>query len=58
MNLHKMVEYEAHFDFSKQLNLSEDLDFCRQIREHGGKLFADGRVKTGHKSRSFALYST
>lgn len=38
-------------------NLSEDLDFCRQARAEGGKVLCDPRVRTGHKSRPFGIYS-
>jgi GT2 family glycosyltransferase len=45
----------AHrFRFS---DLSEDLDFCRTARKAGDKILCDPRVRTGHRSRSFALYS-
>jgi len=37
--------------------LGEDLDFCRQLRALGGKILVDGRVKTGHLSRPFPLYT-
>lgn len=38
--------------------LSEDLEFCRQIREAGGKIMCDGRVQTAHLSRPFPLLSS
>lgn len=37
--------------------LSEDHEFCRQLREAGGKIFADPRVKTGHISKPVPIYS-
>lgn len=37
--------------------LSEDLYACGLVRETGGKLLCDLRVRTAHKSRSFPLYS-
>lgn len=45
------------YEFTK--DLSEDLDFCRQIREKcgDGKILLDPRVATGHRSRSFPLLS-
>jgi hypothetical protein len=46
------------FEFDRERKLSEDLNFCRAVRDAGGKIFCDGRVKTGHKSRAFALYNT
>lgn len=48
---------DLFFRFNTAEQLSEDLDFCRQIRNSGGTIFVDPRVRTGHKSRSFALYS-
>ncbi len=44
----------AKFEFTA--TLSEDLEFCRQIKLAGGKVFVDRRVRTGHKSRPYALY--
>lgn len=46
------------FAFNGALSLSEDFDFCRQVREAGGKILCDPRVRTGHKSRPFAIYSS
>jgi hypothetical protein len=37
--------------------LPEDKYACRVVRTTGGKIFCDPRVRTGHKSRPFALYS-
>lgn len=45
------------FSFNPQLGLSEDLDFCRQVQEGGGEIYCDPRVRTGHKSRPFGIYS-
>jgi hypothetical protein len=56
VNLTKLSGTEIMFKFTD--DLSEDLDFCRQIRAVGGTIYVDGRVRTGHKSRSFALYNT
>lgn len=44
----------AKFQFTD--TLSEDLEFCRQIKMAGGKVFVDRRVRTGHKSRPYAIY--
>lgn len=55
IDVRKAAEYNAHFKFSE---LSEDLDFCKQVREAGGKIFCDPRVRTGHKSRPAALYNS
>jgi len=54
INLHKIGE--ACFAFTPEL--SEDLEFCRQVKMAGGKIIVDGRVRTGHLSRSHALYTT
>ncbi len=60
IHLPRVVEANAHFRFEDIL--SEDLEFCRQIREffpgHApGPIFLDPRVRTGHMSRPFPLYS-
>jgi GT2 family glycosyltransferase len=47
VNLRKIGE--ATFKFTD--TLSEDLEFCRQIREAGGKILVDKRVETGHLSK-------
>lgn len=44
----------AKFEFTKKL--SEDLEFCRQIKMAGGKVVVDRRVRSGHKSRPYAIY--
>lgn len=31
---------------------SEDLDFCRRVRDAGGTVLCDGRVSTGHRGRA------
>lgn len=46
---------EARFAFTAEL--SEDLEFCRQVREAGGKIYCDTRVATGHMSKSMPIYS-
>jgi len=38
-------------------DLSEDLDFCRTIRNMGGRVMVDLRVTTAHLSRPFPLRS-
>ena len=53
INLHKIGE--SMFKFTDEL--SEDLDFCRQIRELGGKILVDTRVRTGHMSRSMPRFT-
>lgn len=52
IDLHKIGD--SMFKFTE--TLSEDLEFCRQIRELGGKILVDKRVRTGHMSRPFPLY--
>lgn len=37
--------------------LSEDLNFCKDVREAGGRVFVDGRVKTAHMDRPTPLFS-
>jgi hypothetical protein len=48
---------EAHYRFTDAL--SEDLEFCRQVREGElhGKIFVDTRVRTAHLTRPTAIYS-
>jgi hypothetical protein len=43
--------------FTLKPDLSEDLDFCAQIRALDGKILVDGRVRTGHLSRAFPIYN-
>jgi len=45
------------FWFDRELQLSEDLLFCHRVRENGGEIYCDPRVRTGHKSRPFGIYS-
>lgn len=52
INLTKLTE-EMSFKFTDVL--SEDLEFCRQIKAAGGKVFVDGRVRTAHLSRPFPI---
>lgn len=37
--------------------LGEDLNFCKDVREAGGRIYVDGRVKTAHMDRPTPLYS-
>ncbi len=61
INLTKLAELDIDppVSYAFTPKLSEDLDFCRQIREHFGDsaIYADPRVITGHSSRSFPLYA-
>jgi hypothetical protein len=44
---------KAQFSFSNRdgINVSEDLEFCRQVKERGGSIYADPRVKTLHVNK-------
>jgi hypothetical protein len=57
IKLKPITDIVGMYEFTK--TLSEDLDFCRQIREGlgDGKIMVDPRVITGHTSRSFPLLS-
>jgi hypothetical protein len=55
VNLHEIERTKATFRFTDEL--SEDLEFCRQVREGSGKIFVDTRVRTAHLSRSFPLFN-
>ncbi len=46
---------DANFAFVE--TASEDLNFCRQVRERGGLILIDSRVRTGHLSRQAPLYN-
>lgn len=37
--------------------LGEDLNLCKDVREAGGRVYVDGRVKTAHMDRPAPLYS-
>lgn len=37
--------------------LGEDLNFCKDVREAGGRIYVDGRVKSAHMDRPTPLYS-
>lgn len=43
------------FEFTDEL--SEDREFCRQARAKGLRIAIDGRVRTGHLSKPFPLYT-
>lgn len=49
---------EGAIEFEFKPDVSEDRYFCRRVRQNGGKIFADTRVRTGHMSRSAPIYST
>lgn len=55
INLHAALACNAKFEFTDAL--SEDREFCRQMRAAGHRVALDGRVRTGHLSREIALYS-
>lgn len=55
MNLHKVNEANATFRFTDKL--SEDLEFCRQMRAAGHRIALDTRVRTAHLSRAFPIYN-
>jgi len=54
-NVQRAVKHEALFKFAG--GLSEDMEFCRQTRANEGTIFVDTRIRTGHLSRPFPLYS-
>lgn len=51
INLHKIGD--AMFSFTDED--SEDLNFCKQIREQSGKIFIDPRVKTSHLGKAQSI---
>lgn len=55
IDLNKVAAARASFRFTDKLG--EDLEFCRQMREAGHKIYVDGRVKTAHLSQAVPLYS-
>jgi hypothetical protein len=59
VNLNKLVKIEPPAMYRFTDMLSEDLDFCAQIRAKfgDGAIMVDPRVKTGHAGRSFPLFS-
>lgn len=63
INLNALAEIDSDtkplmFDWPD--DLSEDLDFCRQIRTRTGpdKIFADPRVRTAHLSKAYPLLTS
>lgn len=55
-NVRRAVEHQAMFKFT--ISLSEDMEFCRQTRAREGRILVDTRIRTGHLSRQFPLYSS
>lgn len=59
INLQKVGD--AYFKFihgtREQAGLSEDLEFCRQIRAAGGAILCDTRVVTGHMARPEVIFT-
>lgn len=55
IDLHAVNKADAFFEFRN--NLGEDIAFCQQIKKAGYRIALDGRVRTGHLSRPFPLYS-
>jgi len=53
VNLHKIAE-STMFRFTDEL--SEDLDFCKQIHQLGGTIWCDSRVKTFHAKSDVMVY--
>lgn len=53
INVHKTKNFRFRFTD----RLSEDLNFCKDIIEHGGKILLDGRVRTAHLSRPYPILS-
>ena len=58
INLEKLANTEIEYGWTDRL--SEDLEFCRRIREHFGdsSIMVDPRVRTAHRSKPTALYSS
>lgn len=55
LNVPFAVEHRLSFKFDGKL--SEDHFYCKSVREAGGRILADTRVRTGHMSRQTPLYS-
>lgn len=55
VDLNAVNTADAFFEFTK--TRGEDNEFCRQMKAAGFRIAVDGRVRTGHLSRPFALYS-
>lgn len=59
LNLTKLASIEPAIMYRFTPQLSEDLDFCAQLRQHFGEkaVLVDPRIRTGHQSRGFPLYA-
>lgn len=55
LNVPFAVEHKLSFKFEGKL--SEDHYYCKSVRDAGGRILADTRVRTGHMSRQTPLYS-
>lgn len=55
LNVPFAVEHKLSFKFEGKL--SEDHFYCKSVRDAGGRIIADTRVRTGHMSRQTPLYS-
>lgn len=55
-NVRFATHIKASFSFDRVRAFSEDLNFCRLLRESGGKIMCDPRVRAGHLSRPFAIF--
>lgn len=55
VNMHAVNQANARFEFTEAL--SEDREFCRQMRAAGHRICVDGRVRTGHLSKPPPLLS-
>jgi hypothetical protein len=49
------IKKAGHLNFKFTDELSEDLYFCHKVKEEGGKILVDGRVRTAHLSRPFSI---
>lgn len=59
IDLHAVVTADAFFEFAirDHVETGEDREFCRQMKKAGFRIALDGRIRTGHLSRAFPLYS-
>lgn len=55
INLNWLAQHEIIFKFTD--DRAEDINFCHDVKAAGGKILCDGRVRTGHQSKSIYLYS-
>ena len=51
INLHRIGQ--SQFCFTP--TISEDLEFCRQVKEIDGKILVDGRIRTCHMDRTSSI---